>query len=73
VRKINATEIIAKLSHDLRNDFAVIRAVAGVIKRKSPPSEMIDEKIETINEKVTQAMTRLDHVYALLKHSEAGK
>lgn len=60
-------EIFSKLSHDLRNDFAVIRAVASIIKKKSPPSELIDEKIETINDILSQSIKRLEMTYALLK------
>lgn len=59
--------IFSKLSHDLRNDFAIIRAVAGNIKKKFPPSEIIDEKIETINESLNQAIKRLEITYTLLK------
>lgn len=63
----NATDIFLKLSHDLKNDFTIIRAVAGSIKKKFPPSEIIDEKVAMINQAVNQAMQRLEMVYTLLK------
>lgn len=63
----NATDIFLQLSHGLRNDFTVIRAVAGSIKKKSPPSEIIDEKVAMINQAVNQAMQRLEMAYALFK------
>ncbi len=61
------TELFLKLSHDLKNDFAVIRAASGSIKKKSPQSELIDAKTETINKALNTAAKRLEMAYALLK------
>lgn len=60
-------EIFSKLSHDLKNDFVVIRALAGSIKKQSPQPDVIDKKIEDINNVLNIASQRLDTVRTLLK------
>jgi hypothetical protein len=63
----NTMEIFSKLSHDLKNDFIIIRALAGNIKKQSPQSDTINKKIEDINNVLNTASQRLDTVRALLK------
>lgn len=67
------TEIFSKLSHDLKNDFVIIRAAAGSIKKQSSQSAIIDQKIETINNTLNTANHRLEMAYALLKGSNSEK
>lgn len=60
-------DIFSKLSHDLKNDFVIIRAAAGSIKKQVPQSDIIDKKTETINITLDTASQRLETAYALLK------
>ena len=67
------TDIFSKLSHDLKNDFVIIRAAAGSIKKQFPQSDIIDKKIETINNTLNIAVQHLEIAYALLKGSNNDK
>lgn len=63
----NFTEAFSKLSHDLKNDFVIIRALAGSIKKQFQKSEIVDKKIESINDTLNTAAQRLESARALLK------
>lgn len=64
---MKVADIFSKLSHDLKNDFVVIRALAGSIKKQSPQSEIIDKKIEAINNTLNTATKRLETIHTLLQ------
>lgn len=65
-KSIKTTDIFSKFSHDLKNDFVIIRALAGSIKKQSPQSEIIDKKIDDINNTLNTAAQRLETVRSLL-------
>lgn len=60
-------ETVVKLAHDLRNDFTIIRAYAGHIKKKSPPSEIINEKVDLINQTLCKSIERIEIMLDSLK------
>lgn len=63
----NVTDIFSKLNHDLQNDFAVIRFVAGNIRKKYTALDNLENKIEMIHHALDRANERLQEVFALLK------
>lgn len=65
-KEINVTNIISTLSHELKNDFILIRAAAGSIKRNLEQPEVIKNKIETINNTLDQAIKHLEATQGLL-------
>lgn len=59
-------DVFSKLSHGLKNDFVLIRAALGGVRKHASPSEIIEEKIVVINNALDQAIARLDVVHSLL-------
>lgn len=67
------TDIFSKLSHDLKNDFVIIRAALGSIKKQLSQSSMIDQKIAVITNVLNTATQRLEMVYVLSKEFNNDK
>lgn len=61
-------DLFAKLAHDLKNDFIIIRAAAGSIKKNSDMPEIIDKKVELINHTLNQAIDKLEKTKTLLRN-----
>lgn len=62
----SSASILSKLSHDLMNEFVIIRASAGNIRKHSSEPEFIEKKIETINKALDQAIKHLEITKALI-------
>ncbi len=67
-KEISFEAIMSKLSYDFPNKFAVIRAVAGSLKKNQDDAAAVDDKIALIDEAVNQAIELLSTARA-----EVGK